>query len=404
MLTAFGSSNKTYNSSDAIVPVWNSAFKIIEAPMSFTNKLQNAHGRWYEIINDSPLTSKEWDVAVNQLGEGLKKFNFTEVKLGARNIGGNLLKLSAHLYDKKIVILSMLGQTIAYPISWIFTPLTAIADVVAGVIQAMIRACQGASKKEIQTILHKKFLAAPAQQFAYTINNLVILGPVFKGVLQALAKTVAQAVLMAALAAIYLSYQGYSPSKIDIRDFLVSRSNVIEIVALSIFMHSFFFGDSLYRHAQTMVAKLPKYLIPEDYNIFIENGAFDAFGNKAFDPEGKYAEFKWKFERASAEERDRVERGPFSSIKIDLLQVVNPDPNLTDLREWLISGKESYTLFGFESEEDVIMPSLKSSYKKLSLKCHPDKCPTSSNLEATILFKMLNMARLDVEENIINKR
>src|SRR3569832_1742097 len=123
----------------ARAPVWNSAFQIIEAPMSCMNKLLNTHGHWYHFISYSPVT----------------------------------------MHDRKITILATAGQAIAYPISWIFTPLTIIADIFAGALQATIRTCQGASRGEIQSILHKKIIAAPAQQIAYTVNNILVLRPLF---------------------------------------------------------------------------------------------------------------------------------------------------------------------------------------------------------------------------------
>src|SRR3569832_712273 len=124
----------------ARAPVWNSAFQIIEAPMSCMNKLLNTHGHWYHFISYSPVT----------------------------------------MHDRKITILATAGQAIAYPISWIFTPLTIIADIFAGALQATIRTCQGASRGEIQSILHKKIIAAPAQQIAYTVNNILVFSSTFR--------------------------------------------------------------------------------------------------------------------------------------------------------------------------------------------------------------------------------
>ena len=60
----------------------------------------------------------------------------------------------------------------------------------------------------------------------------------------------------------------------------------------------------MYRNAQGMVIKLPKFLIPDGYNIFIE------------------------------------------------------------LRDWLTRNEEPYKLFGFKSKDKVNMPDLQKSYKR----------------------------------------
>lgn len=59
-------------------PIWNSTFKIIEAPMSYMNKLLNTHGRRQEqLIYSSPLSEQEFSKAFDPLWFGLKKFNST---------------------------------------------------------------------------------------------------------------------------------------------------------------------------------------------------------------------------------------------------------------------------------------------------------------------------------------
>lgn len=394
-------------------PVWNSTFKIIEAPMSYMNKLLNVHGRWLDqLILSFPVSGQEFSNTFEPIWVGLKTFNFTEIKLGTIGFGGKLRILGQHLYDKKITILATVGQIVAYPISWIFTPITAIADIFAGVIQATVRTCQGASKGEIQSILHRKVIAAPAQQLAYTISNFVVFGPMF---LQIAAKIALFAPFLAvsivgtsllfglpvAHAIVYATTEIYVPSVL---------SSAMTSASIGILVHSLIMGDSIYRDAQGMVGKLPKFLIPDGYNIFIENGALDEFNNNAFNPEEKYAEFKKQkhaeFKKKPKSSRRKSDKRPFSSdytasIKKDLDNIKEKDPSLKRLRDWFEGDEEPYTLFGFDSEDKVTEAGLKNSYRKLSLKYHPDKCLEKSKEEATILFKMINTAREDIEKMIL---
>lgn len=401
------------------VPVWGSAFKIIEAPMSYMNKLLNTHGRWYDIISSSPVSGRDLSDAFDPLWYGLKKFNVTEMKLGAAGYAGKLQILAGYLFDRKITILATAGQVIAYPISCAFTPITAIADIFAGVMQATVRTYQGASKEEIQSILHKKVIAAPTQQLAYSLNNFVVLGPIFLEVAKYAAIGAAVVSLYASVIGIGVSLSAGLPLS---KGIVVVAKIVPKVVAStaisiakksaseSIIIYSFLMGDTLYRDAQGMVGKLPKFLIPDGYNIFIENGALDEFGDNAFDPEGDYAEYKKQANnsRENSNELPINEKRPYSlrfkqSIESDLNKITNKDPSFQKLRTWFEAGKKPYTLFEFESQNQVDESKLKQSYRKLVLKYHPDKCADASRTEAEILFKMVNTAREDIEERILKK-
>lgn len=385
-------------------PVWNSTFKVTEAPISYINKLLNTHGRWLEIISSSPVSGHELSDAFDPLWFGLKKFNFTQMKSGATIFGGTLRILAGHLYNKKITILATVGQVIAFPISWVFTPITAIADIFAGVIQATVRTFQGASKGEIQSILHKKVIAAPAQQLAYIINNIVWVGPIFL-------KAAAIVAIVTPIIGVYVSlHVGLSFSQTT--SVLAEMPKTCASAALSagmngaikaILIHSLLLGDTLYRDTQGIVGKLPKFLIPDGYNIFIEGGALDELGDNAFDPEGKYTEFKKQY-RTKQESNKRPYSSDFkTSIKNNLDVFKVKATSLKGLRDWFESNEEPYTLFGFKSEDEVNTSKLMKSYHKLALVCHPDKCSESVK-EATILFMMVNMARKDIEERILEKR
>lgn len=347
-------------------PVWNSAFKIIEAPMSYTNKWLNTHGRWYELISSYPVAEEEWK--------------------------GKFQTIACHLYNKKIMILATAVQVIAYPFSWIFTPLTAIADIFAGVIQATVIACQGASKEEIQSILHKKVIAAPTQQLAYTFNNFVELGPIIRPfalytalIAPPLSVMVVGQFLLAGLPV--STAMTFLITKVSV----TFTSNMIKGAAVPVFIHSMLLGDILYRDAQNMVGNLPKFLIPDGYNIFIEGGALDELGENAFDPEQKYAEFK----------NQRVETLNFkASIKKSLEVVAEKATRFQKLYDWLESEREPYELFGFKSKDEVNEVILKKFYFEWSLLCHPDKCEKELQQEATILFKMVSAARQDLENSL----
>lgn len=374
-------------------PVWNSSFKIIEAPMSYMNKLLNTHKRLFERIF-SPAPS----VSSSPPGHELKNECV-------------LWTVGRHIYHMRITIIATVGQVIAYPVSWVFTPVTIITDIFAGVVQASLEAAQGASKEAILSILHKKVIASPAQQIAYTVNNiypfLKIFGP-----------ALAQLVITVGL----ISVSAFTSKGLPVSTGIASAATILpsagfKVVVPGILLHSFFVGDKLYRDAQTMVSKLPKFLIPDNYNIFIEDGALDGLGNKYFDPEGVFAKFKKEFEsRRNARSNSDSKTGsshndenrPYSSkakdlIKGDLEQVKEEADSLKELHDWFESNIEPFTLFGFKSEDDVTAEKLKKSFNQWSLICHPDKCSESKG-EAAILFRMLSLARLDVEQRIISKK
>jgi hypothetical protein len=249
--------------------------------------------------------------------------------------------------------------------------------------------------------LHKKVIAAPAQQLAYVINNFVVMAPLYRNV----AKVAAVAIPVLGCLSFGLLLAGgltfaESASVMPVIMYETMWAYVTEDLQRGIICHSLLVGDHLYRSAQSMVGKLPKFFVPDGYNIFIENGALDSFGNNAFDPEGKYAEFK-EASRSSGNNQRPYSPDFRRSIISDLSKIVSSDPNFNQIREWANKGLEPYTLFGFTSEDKVNESDLKKAYRKLALQYHPDKITESSKPEADIYIKMINTARKDVERNIL---
>lgn len=360
--------------------LWESAFKIAEAPMSYLNKLQNTYsercGCFIEFFETMPTA---YAIHRDQLLGGLSPLNLYEIKRGLQGWGSDVKQTVIHLYEKKHLVLITLGTCVALPLSLMMVPVSMIADIFSGVIQASLRLCQKADKEEVLSILHKKVIASPVQQSIYLLSSLILLGLIGGG------------------AAVQISQAGNS----FIKAFVIS----------SLFC-SALLGNLVYCRSQEAVANLPRFFRPDGYNVFLDNGATDSFGVKVdFDPESRYQ--KWRYqqqEEAKSHYRSyNTLSDPFAETKqrikteLDKLEKKFPE-KFIEIRTWFESGQKSYQLFGFLSIEAVSEGDLQKKYKSLALKCHPDKFQNHEAKEAEIWFKLLMEARLDVEEKIRLRR
>lgn len=395
------------------VPIWDTTFKIAEAPMSCFNNLQNKYLRNAsnpEFINLMASFRKD---AV-QLFKGLRHRNLRVIKDSFLGLKDDTKRCFIYTFKNLQCISICLGTALAFPISIALTPITIIADIFAGVIQASMRLSQGADKKEILSILHKKVIASPVQQGTYLLISATGLG-VFTG------------------AAFFKLFWGW-----------LSPVPTLTTTALVI---SALMGDQLYCSSQRYVAQLPRFFRPDGYNVFIGDGAVDRWGNKVdFDPETTYLKWRREYEaqqaRESLFERDRkTENSPpkyeeykrtysasardyafpsgtyrstsadkarqaFSStrskVQVDLNELAAQScKKFKNIRSWFKNNEDTYTLFGFSSSDEVTIEQLKKKYRALSLQCHPDRVCDNDKEEATIWFKLLNEARLNVEINIL---
>lgn len=206
-------------------PVWSSSFKIIEAPMRYFESLDTEHGFFLELFNFPTSFERH----TNEFHRGLVAKNWTRMKESLEGFKRDIQSVFSHLYEKKILVLTKLGMTIAHPISWGLTPVTIITDIFAGIIQVAICSYYGADKEEIKSILHKKIIAAPAQQFIYFTINLLAISP-----------------------------------------FVITTNRLLnQSSASNALFGSFFFGDVIYRKTQGLISfGLPRFLAPDGFNIF----------------------------------------------------------------------------------------------------------------------------------------
>ncbi|MGZ3632757.1 MAG: J domain-containing protein [Parachlamydiaceae bacterium] len=354
-------------------PLWESAFKIAEAPMSYVNKLQNKYDYnggscFFKIFNTLPTSFEAHAKAI---------FEGRSLRVITDNLSGlaiDVIAFCIHLYQQKHLIAIGAATAIAFSTTVAMVPFSIIADIFAGVIQSGLRLSQGADKNEILSILHKKVIASPVQQSAYLLTGVVVLG------------------IFGAVPAIRLHDAGYP---------------FVWSCVLSALVISMMLGNLMYCRNQEIVAALPRFFRPDGYNVFIEGGAVAYDGRKAnFDPEGDYQ--KWRAQQTNkaslnyneASLKYLVENAKREAEKsLGELTMKFPD-KFQEIRTWFTSDKQAYELFGFSSLDQVNKDELKEKYKLLVLQCHPDKVQEDERKEAGIWFHLLQEVRLHVEESI----
>jgi hypothetical protein len=153
----------------------------------------------------------------------------------------------------------LMGQYIYWPLVMCATPLSLLADAVAGIVEASLYAYQGDSLRA-KSILHKKLIASPIQHLVFFSGNLLlpaIIGSIYNRCL-----------------------------KLDI-----SSKTIFGLATLAFGPMG---GLMSYHLSQFAVGKLPNFARPEGFNIFINGGCLDPNGKKMTDPDHKYVMFPEK--------------------------------------------------------------------------------------------------------------
>lgn len=333
--------------------VWDSAFKFVEAPMCYLNKKQRVLASSFVVPGNENKDSKTHVFYKDQPTLGIK-----------------------------------LAMGIVYPLTLALTPFSIIADMFLGVSQALFRLYQGADQKEIKSILHKKVFASPAQQMTFLAVNGVAL--------------------------FALCYQLKGPAYFAACIFtigapkyqLISLFNRNALVfAISAVCVSPILGCSLYTLSQKCVSGLPRCCRPDGYNIFIDGGAQNQFGEKIDfnNPESFYE--TWRREHDGESKTSEENQSAFNSLKISISKELKDLPKtekFDKFRTWLNStpAQPPFALFGFTSESQVTEKALKEKFKNLAKEYHPDKCPDAKE-EAGVYFKLIFAARLNIEKTIL---
>lgn len=350
-------------------PVWGSAFKIAEAPMSYMNRLQNEYGDFGSCFVEFFKFPTSFAYHGIQLVDGFRYRRVRLLKESVVGFGRDIKDSFVHLYQKKHLVTIVIGTGIAYPLTVAMTPVSIILDIFAGSIQASLRLCQRADKEEILSILHKKVIASPVQQGVYLLTGLVALG------------------ILAGGPAGHMWQRGIP---------------FIPSFAANALLFSALMGNIFYTRNQRSVADLPRFFRPDGYNIFIDGGAKDECGKiPDFDAETTYLRWRRKVEETTAQSNttNREFTKTRKLIQDDLDKLITKFPDeFTEIRNWFKSNKDTYELFGFSSLITVNENRLKRKFRLLALQCHSDKFQDdNAKKEADIWTRLVLEARLDVE-------
>lgn len=297
----------------------------------------------------------------------------------ARN-ANNLCKqiLASSLENSQCMIISYL----CWPIIICATPFTALIDIGIGVCEAFYAKYKGATSHQISLIIQKKMIASPIQHLAYVITNLAI--PLFFGSLTILAVCLT-------------SFSIISPASLLVGSSLFATA----VIAPSMAFSNYHFSQKI------IDRKLPAWIRPEGFNIFINGGSLDCFGHKitAEDYTNIEASF-YKWAKEHRERRHKLQKNkqiePVQKCLQDKIAIVNAYQNDNFKFFFNLSLKNAPASDLLQLKPGFQMKDIKKAYLKWSLILHPDKhIENSIKVVAEILFKsVLRPARLELEINL----
>jgi hypothetical protein len=177
----------------------------------------------------------------------------------------------------------VIKQYIYWPLVMCATPVSCLADVVAGLAEAAFSIYQGDSSR-VPSILHKKLFASPIQHLGFFSINMLF--PVMFGLIATLNEGFKPV--------FYVDEQNNVTGSAIKYDFSGYKTNIL-ITALILGPLTGFLS---YHLAQQAVGKLPNWTHPEGFNIFMNGGCLDPNGRKMTDSdfaEKVYKEYLEKY-------------------------------------------------------------------------------------------------------------
>lgn len=250
---------------------------------------------------------------------------------------------------------SYLAGIVALPITIGLTPITLLADIIAGVAECIFCAYKGLGKEELSIIAHRKLVISPCQHLTFCLGAITGLGV----------------------------------------GFLVYRLNRLTylLVPRAGFKSSLVFWPSGYAFGQKAVGLLPKSLNHESLNIFIGGGSGEGPDEQEKWCNGNINAHKQSKPNPSFEiDHSQIEWNDFIDKEIQSLNRVN-DPNLAiqyiNFKQRLLNRCNPKGLLGLS--KNFNQTDLNRKYRELALIIHPDKNQPRQQ-EATTLFKILQKA------------
>ncbi len=384
-----------------------SAFQVIERPLYWLNGQINENARSW-LSSDRVEKLEHTIEAYSALAwEAFKNFDLKETSRCLCTTA-QAIKERYATWPRFTAVLA--GTAIVAPVVIVCTPVTIVADLVAGAAEAAFAKRQGFSEEKVRLILQKKWIASPLQQATFVGSNL-------------LATTVI----------VFLATWGYTANNQQLppmRD--IPR---LYLVGMG-------FGVYFYRETQKFIgsSSFPSWAKPENFNIFIGGGAPDIDGKLFTDQaEKEYQEYKKSQSYSPEQEYDSNEsyqekhdntgynygtRGPSSqsgpSEEIPIIRVRTNFPDiLTKIRAEL-EGKNApaaesklKAFYDLVVTTNPITPTaaqilgitestqsaISEGFKKQSRIVHPDLNIPDERPIAQILFKALCAARNSLEDS-----
>jgi DnaJ domain len=333
-----------------------SAFQIVETPMRYI------HERWMTSMTERSIGSfsklTTWLVYHDILKDG-RDFD------RACEFGKN-----------------MILQSVIFPIATCGVPLTIVADIVTGFGESIFCTYKGLSYSDVASIAKRKIITAPLNQVVFLTTLLALPAIIAGTLLCGLRGTISKLGLAKTAAGAY----------------------AISFCLLS---------NVSYQIAQRSVRILPEFLSHKHFNIFIDGGAENEFGEKFVDDIPDTRDYWKQYKRArskqssqSSDSHSKTHKSSSSTSTIpeffswtdylgdefkNISRIIEEkdSPKYKEFKQGIFANKTPRELLEFPTGSEK--SKLKKTFGSFALALHPDKNLCRAK-EAEALFKCLTKA------------
>lgn len=383
-----------------------SSFQLIEWPLYWLNTQYHAKDRY----DSSSDRNNPYYTELNQTIAS----HYTAISSHYQNqeyahICGKAFAVSM-LYGKKCLptaterkfIVTFLGSTAINPVILCLTPITLVADIALGLIEALwAKLYHKASSHQVELILRKKWMASPCQHLTFLGANSAVM------------------LLLFAKPLLKIWFQSQSnPStwiikKIDkwVITKIANRASTTRLsavwpfgrVATTVMVVSSIFAVPAYHITQKIVGNdLPDWARPEGFNIFINGGAPDKDGKLFTEKlETQYKNYQHNTHNRHSNVPNAARTSAENWEDFITKDVPNEASQIDDNHKLKPLLNQLQNKASREAFLNVTVPlsqeKLSSAYKRLAFTVHPDRNPNDTAV-AEFLFKLICEARSSLEK------